>query len=147
MSIQSYVQMANGLNNCIWYKMPVNLQKYFILMIANAQRPVYYHGFKLIVLSLETFLDVNISIYLHFYHKKMKKKNSCNLFFSFQMIRKVFTYYMLFKTITAEWIIWLNMDVSMLRLFYKQIWSTNLQLDKFLQTFRVNYLRQWMKYR
>lgn len=60
MAIQSYVKMGDGLINCNWYIMHVDLQKYFILMIANAQRPMYYHVFKIIVLNLETFLDVSI---------------------------------------------------------------------------------------
>lgn len=66
MSIQSYINMANGLIICNWHELPIHLQKYFILMILNAQRPIHYHGFNLIILNLETFLDVptqfNISI-------------------------------------------------------------------------------------
>lgn len=60
MSTQSHVEMSDGLNTFDWHELPVNLQKYFLLMIMNAQRPIYYHGFNLIVLNLETFLDVNI---------------------------------------------------------------------------------------
>lgn len=51
------------------------------------------------------FRDLHFAIEDH-------KLHSC----PFQMIRKVFTYYMLFKTITAEWIIWLNVKVSALGL-------------------------------
>lgn len=41
-----------------WYKLPVDLQKYFPLMIANAQRPQIFTGFSIIELNLVTFTKV-----------------------------------------------------------------------------------------
>lgn len=47
-----------------WYKLPVELQKYFILMIANMQQPQYYHGFDVLVLNLETFTTVTNELFI-----------------------------------------------------------------------------------
>lgn len=41
-----------------WYELPINQQKYFIIIIANSQIPVIFHGFRLFELSLSTFLLV-----------------------------------------------------------------------------------------
>lgn len=53
------------LNDCVydvnWYELPIGLQKYFILMIQNTQRPIFYYGFGVAVLNLETFTDVSRS--------------------------------------------------------------------------------------
>lgn len=56
---ESFEQMADCLYECNWYGLPVGLQKYFILMIGNAQRPLYYHGFGIAVLNLKTFSKVS----------------------------------------------------------------------------------------
>lgn len=42
-----------------WYKLPVDLQKYFPLIIANAQRPRIFSGFNIIDLNLVTFTKVD----------------------------------------------------------------------------------------
>lgn len=52
----------NGYSQCLfdskWYLLPKNTQKLFILMIGNAQCSLFYHGFHLVNLNLETFLQV-----------------------------------------------------------------------------------------
>lgn len=35
-----------------WYKLPVNLQKYFILMIANTQKPIVFDGMGMMKVDL-----------------------------------------------------------------------------------------------
>lgn len=50
--------MADLLFESEWQCLPVNLQKYVIVMIADMQRPVYYHGFEVAILDLETFSKV-----------------------------------------------------------------------------------------
>lgn len=41
-----------------WYIHLLEMQKYLILMIQNAQRPFYYHGFGMARLSLGTYTQV-----------------------------------------------------------------------------------------
>lgn len=41
-----------------WKNLPVNLQKYLILMIENTSEPIRYDGFGIIILNLETFTKV-----------------------------------------------------------------------------------------
>lgn len=84
-----------------WQNLPLDLQKYFILMIANVQKPLHYHGFKIAVLDLETFTNVRNR------QSCQKLLGSCFVFllwsFNFsQFLKTVFTYYMMFKTLT-EW--------------------------------------------
>lgn len=42
----------------LWYKFPVNLQKYVLMIIANAQRPQIFSGLGIIDLSLMSFMKV-----------------------------------------------------------------------------------------
>ncbi|XP_055297593.1 odorant receptor 2a-like [Sitodiplosis mosellana] len=72
---KSYEQMADALYDCNWHKLPLNLQKYLIIMIADAQIPLNYHGCGVITLNLETFSG---------------------------LMRSVYTYYMMLKTLNVE---------------------------------------------
>lgn len=51
-----------------WFKMPNYLQKYFIIMIAEAQRSHFLDGFGLIRLSLEAFTKVMRRIQIRLQH-------------------------------------------------------------------------------
>lgn len=42
----------------LWYKFPVDLQKYLHLIIANAQRPRAFDGYAIMDLNLVTFVKV-----------------------------------------------------------------------------------------
>lgn len=55
----SYEKLADLLFGCNWQQLPLNLQKFFVLMIENMQRPLHYHGFGVAILNLETFRNVN----------------------------------------------------------------------------------------
>lgn len=46
-----------------WYELPTELQKNFILMVANMQKLLLYDGFGVIDLNLETFPKVGINIF------------------------------------------------------------------------------------
>lgn len=56
----NFEQMANSLYEFNWQKLPINLEKNFIIMIENAQKPIHYHGFNVVILNLETFTKVII---------------------------------------------------------------------------------------
>lgn len=55
---ESSLGIANLLFQANWQALPVNLQKYFVIMITNAQAQLYYHGFGVAFLNLETFTKV-----------------------------------------------------------------------------------------
>lgn len=56
---ESYKEIAGSLyNDCNWYELPLDLQKYFIIMITDAQIPLHYNGYGIITLNLETFSKV-----------------------------------------------------------------------------------------
>lgn len=63
MATTNYEQIAHCMYECNWIELPVEMQKYFVLMITDAQRPIYYQGFKIAILNLETMTKVKMSIY------------------------------------------------------------------------------------
>lgn len=63
MVTEQFAQMPNHLFHLKWYTLPNELQKYFILMLANTQQPVFFDGFGMFVLNLETFSTVWIQKY------------------------------------------------------------------------------------
>lgn len=58
LSTECYSKMPGCLFESNWQTLTVDMQKYVLLMIQNAQPPLYYHGFKVAVLNLETFMKV-----------------------------------------------------------------------------------------
>lgn len=55
---ESYDKMCDCVYDLNWHRLPAHLQKYIVLMIANMQRQLYYHGFVVINLDLNTFVRV-----------------------------------------------------------------------------------------
>lgn len=55
MATESFEEISNSLYESIWQALDVKLQKYFIVIIGNMQIPIYYHGFGVIILNLDTF--------------------------------------------------------------------------------------------
>lgn len=62
---ESYAKMSDSLFETNWQSLPIDLQKYVVIMIGNGQRPLHYHGFGVAVLNLEIFCKVN-----HEFHSK-----------------------------------------------------------------------------
>lgn len=60
LATDSFAKMADRLYEANWQVLPIELQKYFILMIANMQVPLEYSGLGIIVLNLETFCLVSV---------------------------------------------------------------------------------------
>lgn len=76
LAIDSFARMADSLFEANWQDLPINLQKYFILMIANSQKPIYYHGFGVAILNLETFCKVILSSVLQTLYYVQAFRNS-----------------------------------------------------------------------
>lgn len=77
-----------------WYQLPIDLQKYLTLIIADAQRPQVFTGFNIIDSSLMTFTKVCLE-------QDIEESESRLLFeskqFDFQITKTVVSYYMMFK--------------------------------------------------
>lgn len=58
MATESFENMNDCLFESNWTEYPIQLQKYFILMIGNSQREINYHGFGIAILNLNTFAQV-----------------------------------------------------------------------------------------
>lgn len=65
-----YSQISVDLFASKWITFPLNLQKYFILMIGNSQQPLHYHGFGITFLDLNTYCSVRF--FLTFFIKKSR---------------------------------------------------------------------------
>lgn len=63
LATDSYMKMADCLYQSNWHILPIELQKYMILMINNMQQPLHYYGFGISLLNLETFIKVRIEIH------------------------------------------------------------------------------------
>ena len=61
MATDSYKQMSDSVFEMNWPELPNSSQKFIILMIENMQKPLYYHGFGIVNLDLETFAKVKHS--------------------------------------------------------------------------------------
>lgn len=59
LATDSYAQFNNCFYNANWQDLSNGLQKYFIVMMANAQLPLQYHGLGIAILNLETFTRVS----------------------------------------------------------------------------------------
>lgn len=55
----SYIAFADCLFESNWLNLPNDLQKYFVPMIAHAQKPLFYHGY-IVDLNLKTLSKVRI---------------------------------------------------------------------------------------
>lgn len=53
-----FVQMSDCVYEMNWHMLPAKLQKYFILMIGNMQKPIYYHAHYIALLDLNTYIRV-----------------------------------------------------------------------------------------
>lgn len=62
MANESFAKMSYCLYESNWKKLPIQLQKQYVVMIANAQWPIFYHGFGIAILNLETFTRVSDEI-------------------------------------------------------------------------------------
>lgn len=52
-------RLPNHLFQSRWYDLPIRMQKYFILLLADAQNPLIFYGLGIYALDLETFTSVS----------------------------------------------------------------------------------------
>ena len=70
-----YSQMAHILFESNWNEQSVEVQKFIKMMIANAQRPLFYHGLRIVHLDLQTYLKMRtFSIYVQIFEGKLQRK-------------------------------------------------------------------------
>lgn len=63
LATDTYKKMSDCVFEMNWPELPNDLQKYIILMVRNMQKPLYYHGFGIVNLDLETFTKVRNSFF------------------------------------------------------------------------------------
>lgn len=59
LATESFENMCDCVVELNWQKMPIELQKYIVLMVSNMQAPLHYHGFHVATLELGTFVNVS----------------------------------------------------------------------------------------
>lgn len=95
LATDSHTNMANCLYECNWSDLSTEHQRVLIVMIANMQTPLFYHGFGMATLNLETFIKVNPSEV-----SEQIIRLDHILYFFLQYIKTVYTFYMMFKTLS-----------------------------------------------
>lgn len=65
MATEQFLQMADCLYQSDWPNLPVKLQKFYIVMIQNAQKPLCYHGFGMVAMDLNTFAGVSETFFMN----------------------------------------------------------------------------------
>lgn len=63
LATESFENMSDCLYDLNWHELPFNLQKYVATMMINMQKTIYYHGFEVAILNLNTFLSVSQCTY------------------------------------------------------------------------------------
>lgn len=61
-----FLRFSDVAYESLWYKFPIELQKYLRLIIADAQRPRAFDGFGFMDLNLVSFVKVFVSNGIHF---------------------------------------------------------------------------------
>lgn len=55
----SFGRMSDALYETNWLNFEPKLQKYFLIAIQNAQQPLFYNGFSIMTLNLESYTQVS----------------------------------------------------------------------------------------
>lgn len=121
-AFECFDKMPGSLYDSNWYKLPNRYWKYLVIIIGNMQTPLYYCGFGVAILDLETFTKVCIGSksfvenqdfkvfqdYICVWICPKKFLHICyytnvtwvDKVFFFQVLNTVYSYYMIFKTFT-----------------------------------------------
>lgn len=59
MATNNLIKFGDEIFDSDWYELPIEIQKSFILVIANAEKPLYYDGLHMVCLNLPTFAKVS----------------------------------------------------------------------------------------
>lgn len=59
LATESFENMSDCIYDMNWQELPISLQKYIVIMIMNMQKTLYYHGFEVAILNLNTYLHVS----------------------------------------------------------------------------------------
>lgn len=59
LSTEKYEQMSDCSYESKWNELPIELQKFYVIIIGVGQRPLFYHGYGMIYLNLQTFTRVS----------------------------------------------------------------------------------------
>lgn len=80
MATESFLNMSDCLFESDWIRLPIKFQKTIFFMIYNAQEPIYYRGFGMSTLNMQTFVKVN-DIFDQFYlNLKVFSTSICRLY-------------------------------------------------------------------
>lgn len=60
LATDNLVRFADEVFDSAWYELPNNIQKSYILIIANAEIPICYDGLHMVYLNLPTFSRVSV---------------------------------------------------------------------------------------
>lgn len=83
MASESFEGMADSIYNANWPSIPFKLHKNILIMMLNTQQPLYYEGFGILILNLQTFSSVSKCF------KSILHRDLMRIFHLFQLTRAV----------------------------------------------------------
>lgn len=98
-SVAYYTSVGDLLYQSNWHKLPTKYRRYFVLMIQDAQKPVLFHGFKIIKITLGTFTNVRPIITYTYGYNGHNGSNFHLLFL--QILNALYKFYMMLNTLTT----------------------------------------------
>lgn len=104
LATESYLAMADSLYETNWFKLSNSMQKMFLLMIEQSQRPIYYHGFGLVIMNLETFTKVRNFRCVETLTRKFISWIFLFYFNNLQYVKSIISYCTIFRTVASKWI-------------------------------------------
>lgn len=104
LATDNLIQFGDEVFDSDWYKLPIEIQKSFILIIANAELPINYDGLHMVDLNSPTFARVwkNHCLVKSFELFSLQRRSALMWhFLHFQVLKSVMSYYLMFKTLAG----------------------------------------------
>lgn len=105
LATDSFSRISDCVYDSRWYELPTELKIYPIMILGNSHLPLRFYGHKIVSMNLGTFQKVRSEMW--------KKKFEFILFVSFQILKKVSSFYLMFRAL-----VWWNKVRSMDIFFY-----------------------------
>lgn len=91
-------EVAETAYNSQWYQYPIGLRKNILPLVQNAHEPINFHGYHVVLCTLEVFMKVIFNRYTYiFFHVRLHRSVVI-----FQFIRSAFSYYIMVRQISQR---------------------------------------------
>lgn len=93
--------IGNIVYNLNWFSYPLDVQESIIFIIRRSKQPLYFTGLGMIWCTLEVFGNVMSNFFKRRF--EMFFSQNCNFFIFLQLVKKSFSFYVIFRGLTQHW--------------------------------------------